>query len=417
VTIVGNSVSKLLETRVRSLFAPSRAGGSGPGSVGVEVELLPVRAGQGRPLPVARADITAALDADPSLLADGRVTFEPGGQLELSPPPAAGPALCLSNLEALLRRVHRCGEAAGITFLGTAVSPWHDVEEIGLQNDHPRYCAMQAHFDAIGPAGRRMMRQTAALQICVDLDGPDRWQMLNRVGPALSAAFAGSPVLAGRPTGCRSTRTAIWLDTDPSRTGFDGSHLGDDPASAYTALALDAQTILLPRESEPAPPAGVPLRALLAKGEGRPDADDIDHHLTTLFPPVRPHGYLETRYLDAMPWSRLEIAVCLLATLAADARATREALAAVGRGAMPCREAWCRSAMAATSDDALAETATTIFNIALRAIPRLPAGYLPDGIGARMAAYRDRFPATGRCPADEMLEGHRADPQEVGTWL
>ena len=33
----------------------------------------------------------------------------------------------------------------------------------------------------------------------------------------------------------------------------------------------------------------------------RPTYDDLDYHLSTLFPPVRPRGYLEVRYLDAQP--------------------------------------------------------------------------------------------------------------------
>ena len=33
----------------------------------------------------------------------------------------------------------------------------------------------------------------------------------------------------------------------------------------------------------------------------RPVLADLDYHLTTLFPPVRPRGYLEIRCLDAVP--------------------------------------------------------------------------------------------------------------------
>src|SRR5258708_4197087 len=66
-----------------------------PGSAGVEVELICVA---GRPpRPVSAARTRAAIDAaDPGLLVDGRVSFEPGGPVEPSPPPcpptAAPPA-------------------------------------------------------------------------------------------------------------------------------------------------------------------------------------------------------------------------------------------------------------------------------------------------------------------------------------
>jgi glutamate--cysteine ligase len=42
---------------------------------------------------------------------------------------------------------------------------------------------------------------------------------------------------------------------------------------------------------------------------------DLDYHLTTMFTPVRPHGYLEVRYLDAQPGRRWLHPVALLAAL------------------------------------------------------------------------------------------------------
>lgn len=36
-------------------------------------------------------------------------------------------------------------------------------------------------------------------------------------------------------------------------------------------------------------------------GAGLPTLDDLAYHVTTLFPPVRPRGFLEVSYLDAQP--------------------------------------------------------------------------------------------------------------------
>src|SRR5438874_13080078 len=102
---------------------------------------------------------------------------------------------------------------------------------------------MQAHFDAIGPSGRRMMRQTAALQVCVDTGRGriawERWRLANLAGPALSAAFANSPIIQGEMTGCKSARSRIWQNVDPSRTGFAGLHIGADSEAAYIEFALN----------------------------------------------------------------------------------------------------------------------------------------------------------------------------------
>jgi glutamate--cysteine ligase len=44
---------------------------------------------------------------------------------------------------------------------------------------------------------------------------------------------------------------------------------------------------------------------------GFPTAEDLAYHLTTLFPPVRPKGWLELRMIDALPdpWWRVPVAV------------------------------------------------------------------------------------------------------------
>ena len=45
-----------------------------------------------------------------------------------------------------------------------------------------------------------------------------------------------------------------------------------------------------------------------------PTEDDLAYHLTTLFPPVRPRGWFEVRYLDAQHPRWWPVPVVLLAT-------------------------------------------------------------------------------------------------------
>ncbi|MFI5696038.1 glutamate-cysteine ligase family protein [Kribbella sp. NPDC051586] len=188
------------------------------------------------------------------------ITFEPGGQLELSLPPSLDPVGDLGALTADLRR--HLGRA-GISLLTIPVDPRADVP---LQLTSARYVAMQRHFDTIGPAGRRMMRRTASTQVCLDWwpghAGFEQWRVLNLAGPFLAAAHA-------REGGWLNT----WLDVDPARTGFDDRVLrGDDPVASYTAFAAGAARFV----------------------------DGVEAHLSTLFPPVRPRrSYLEVRFLDA----------------------------------------------------------------------------------------------------------------------
>ena len=210
------------------------------------------------------------------------VTFEPGGQLELSLPVAASAADAAESLVEAVTDVRRTVAKYGIELLDHAVDTRPSVPR---RLHSPRYDAMERHFDSIGPAGRVMMRRTASTQVCVDWwpgdEGWEQYRALLLSGPWIAAAYA-------RSTGPGS-RLATWLDVDPSRTAFDGRLLEGDPVEAYARFAAGAT-----RFTEP--------------------------HETTLFPPVRPRdGYLEVRYLDAQPLDRVHRVLEVIATIAYDA--------------------------------------------------------------------------------------------------
>jgi glutamate--cysteine ligase len=415
VTLATTSQSVTLTERIRALLTPTDPGVAGPGRVGAEIELLPVRFTAEGPQPVPRLVTLAALQRDPTLSAEARVSFEPGGQLELSPSPGGSVSEALLLIDTLIARARKCADAAGFVLLDAAVSPWHDVRDVALQTDQPRYRVMQERFDSVGGAGRRMMRLTASLQVCVDLDPRLlRWRVLNVVGPALSAAFAASPLLAGRATGMQSTRSDIWQRLDPTRTGFDGGHLGCDECDAYAQFALGAAVMPLPRDGL-ATPRGT-LREWMERDEMRPDLADLDHHLTTLFPPVRPRGYVEVRYLDALPRRFRDVAICTVAALCVDERALWQAMDAVPTWDSTSRSAWSRAAHRGVRDESLRATACQVLAVAAAAAGRAPSGWLPPDAASRIADFAAAYTAQGRSPADDLLQRFTADPMDWTAW-
>lgn len=288
---------------VTALFPASRTPRST--RVGIEQELLAFDASTG-----AAVDIDRVRRAVAGTPLAGGVAFEPGGQVELNLPCAPGLAeLELSFGTAVSELRRRCADA-DVRLEASPVDP-RPLDQLPLQLRSERYLAMQAHFDRIGPAGRRMMRQTAGTQVCLDWwpgrAGLEQWRLLLLAGPFLAAALNHSP------------RLATWLDVDPARTGFDDRLLhGDDPVAAYARFAAGATAFV-------------------------PAAD----HLSTLFPPVRPRGrYLEVRFLDAQPDHRVVPVAALLADLLYDDDRRRRTLARLESEQSRLAEHWRTAALA-----------------------------------------------------------------------
>lgn len=413
-----------------------------PEQTGVELEWLVQDRSDPRALiPVDRLDAALAPVESPGALPRGsRITREPGGQVELSSAPAPALPACVEAMAADLAVLRTAADRAGLVLSGNGLDPFREPPRV---LDHPRYRAMEGYFDREGPWGRTMMRRTASLQVNLDCgdDSPGvsghryRWALAHRIGPVLVAAFANSPLSGGRPTGWLSTRQATWARMDPGRTRHPRHHA--DPGTAWAAYALDARLLCLRpsgsaddgagsdgsagsdghgawtgAEDWSAPP-GLTFRDWLrgaAPGLRRPTAADLDYHLSTLFPPVRPRGWLELRMIDAQDGDDWIVATVVAATLMDDPVAADTAWAATEPlctdlgdldGPLPSDEIWQRAARIGLADPDLAKAARACFAAAESALVRAAA---PAALRQALAAFTERFPERGRCPADDQLD-------------
>jgi glutamate--cysteine ligase len=327
----------------------------------------------------------------------GRVTYEPGGQLELSSAPGDGLNDCWRRVELDAQHLRAALARANLTVLPSAIDPYREPHR---QLVDPRYAAMEAYFDLRGGNGRVMMCCTTAVQVNLDAgadptDVARRWKLLNRLGPTMVAAFANSPVQAGRVTGWKSSRQLVWQLLDPSRTSVP---LGDDPIASWTDYALDAAVMLRRTTSPPwTVNPGLTFREWIERGDDRPSEDDLEYHLSTLFPPVRPRGWLEVRYVDAQPDGLWPVPLAVLTALVEDPQAAAEALDAVdGLGGR-----WIQAARHGLAIPELARAASDCFTAALAALPRLGADpTLVDLVGN----FAERYVLRARCPADDVLD-------------
>src|SRR6185295_13087682 len=152
-----------------------------------------------------------------------------------------------------------------------------------------------------------------------------------------------------------------------------------DPAAGWVRYALAAPLICVRRGDDCwDPPPGATLADWLAGAlPDPPTAADVDYHLSTLFPPVRPHGYLEVRYLDSQPGDDWIAPVALLAALFADRRVTEAALEL----ALPVAGSWHAAYRSGLADPALRRAATALAGLAA---DRLEGG-LPAEVRAHVA--------------------------------
>ena len=404
--------AELLADVTRALGA-SRGGDEGL-RIGLEAELIPVSAATGRRVGAEPAGpeglgtrVLLERAAERSggsmkvgpygvpharLPGIGILSFEPGGQLELSTEPFYALDPLVAAVERALRPLVRDAEETGIALVSRGMDTGRDVRDVPFVVASERHRRQRAHYDRVGPWGGRMMVLSAALHLNVDLGGRAvrRWWAANRLAPLLTALFASSPGEA--PEGghaVRSLRAEQWRMLDPSRTGLFGQT--DDAGRDYLNFALGAADFLGTEE-------GTGARPFRAAWEEGADLRRWRAHLTTLFPEVRPRGYLELRSVDAVrpAWYAvpLALAVGLLyepVTLAQAAEALPHAdadlLARAGREGVRAEDVRC--------------AALGALDLGLAGARALGPGVVGGAILERVEEFRRRFTAQGRDPGDE----------------
>lgn len=385
-----------------------------PPRIGAEVEAIPVGADDGRPVPIRdpgelsslpllrRFGARAGWREEPSpygvprfVTADGGiVSYEPGGQVELSAAPMPSVDALVASLRGTMLPLERFLGDHGVRLLHLGLEPNGRVADLPLQLPGERYVRMTRFMEEIGTGGTRMMRQTASVQVALDwgADPLPRWRLLNAAAPLVTAIFASSPLREGRPTGERSARAGIWRALDGGRSGLlpcDG-----DPVEEYLAWAMRAPAI-----AARTPDGGYPSFAeWIGAGAG---LDAWRTHLTTLFPEARPRGFVEVRSPDAVAPEWYAAPLVLLSGLLYDSTALAEAADVAGD---PDPARLVRAGRDGLSDPEIGAAARDLWDVALRGAEALGPGWASRGMLEEARAFRDRYTRRGRCPADDVLD-------------
>ncbi|WP_237047594.1 glutamate-cysteine ligase family protein [Lentzea guizhouensis] len=358
-----------------------------PKLFGVELEFT-VHHAEDPAAPLDHRRLAAALGvhAPPTLVPDSPqrplpsgtpLTVEPGGQVEISTPPCTSLPTLFTTVESDLTELTALLADQGLV-LGDQGADAHRTPSRMLRV--PRYAAMEHEFGRLGQDGISMMCSTAGLQVCLDFgeeqDLESRWAAVHQLGPVMVALFANSPGLGGQRQNWASARMRTLYGTDPVRTR--PSAVCADPAQAYARRVVDTPVIVV---RGPGPNWIPPRRLTFADWIGgaldrSPTSDDLDYHMSLMFPPVRPRGYIEIRYLDTPPPGGWIAPSALLVALFSDKSVVDGVLAATERAS----GRWLAAARYGMADERIARAAKDVVALGIDALHR--TGLSDDQISA-----------------------------------
>lgn len=417
-----------------------------PGAVGIELEMLPtteenIETPLSVPLHGERsisASILAFAEHEPwekkfesgkqgeqilsrLLLENGtNISFEPGGQVEISTQPypcLSDAVLGIENLQDTLEDVFK---KQGWRLSQIGINPWHTVEQIGLQMNKQRYLAMDEYFTRISEYGRRMMRQTCTVQVCLDF-GPSEETMAKRffaaqlLSPFAAATFAYSNYVDGAFVEENCFRQKVWQNLDHSRTGvhfnfgknrkFAKMHFDKEACiDSYLQFALHGKLPYVGNQYM-VPEKDLTFMEWMKDGyQGLyPNEKDFETHLSLLFPEVRPRGFLEIRSIDCQDRYWQIIPAAYYTGLLYDEYYLDRVLDLL----IPYKDRLSESfekGCFGLKDEKIRSVSQSIMELSLDGFSKLPSCFRGAKSGKKFYQFAEHFTFQGRTPADDLRD-------------
>ena len=195
------------------------------------------------------------------ILNSGRITLEPGCQVEMSLRPFEN----ISDIERELKSYNsvtaKIAKKLGITFLSLGAQPVSTFKNIKII-PKSRYTYMTKFLKDTGSLPYVMMRETAGIQTSIDYESEEdaikKLSLALKLSPILSCFYVNSPIRNGKLSGYKSNRLNAWLNTDNKRCGLVSKKLFDNPKdfsfNDYIKILLDVPAIFNKNIVLPTPP-------------------------------------------------------------------------------------------------------------------------------------------------------------------
>jgi glutamate--cysteine ligase len=235
------------------------------------------------------------------------ISLEPGGQLELATKPHDQLKALRQEVCSYVDKLRAAGNDEDVGFWAMGYQPFEDRDSMP-KLPRERYALMRSYFAKLGGRGLDMMHCTGSVQCAVDISDEknmsSKIRTAARVSPFLAALVASSPFSKGKANGYKSMRYQIWLETDAERCGIWPEMLDQEGLTfrRYLQRAMNVPPLFFIRNGAYAAAERRPFADWVERGfeGGEVTVRDLVDHLTTMFPEIRPKGYIELRSTDCV---------------------------------------------------------------------------------------------------------------------
>jgi len=355
------------------------------------------------------------------------VSFEPGGQVEISSKPYASQVELVRRVKHLRTQITTALGFHGVHMVGIGYNPMASSDQVGLQMPKKRYRAMDAYFESIGPYGRQMMRQTCTVQVCLDFGShPEtmakRFWLGQMLAPMAAALFANSPLVNRKPAGIVGYRSKIWRNIDPCRTGllFPSQDLSSSLTveacvETYVRFLLGSKVIFI-QALDYEVPQNLTFGTWLAEGYKGifPDESDLEMALSLLFSEVRPRGFFEFRSVDNQHPVWQFVPTVFWSTLMYSEDALNQAWNLLTPVQSRLPDLLARSEHGLKDPD-LRALSQQLMAIVEQNLEKLPLEFRDKTIEQDFHRFYDRYTLKGLTPGDELIDVLKQSNGDLGS--
>tara|TARA_B100001013_G_scaffold150032_1_gene89105 strand:- start:910 stop:2199 length:1290 start_codon:yes stop_codon:yes gene_type:complete len=237
-------------------------------------------------------------------------SMEPGGQIEWASTPYTSLHDIHNEYNRHLESFRGLLVDNNLFTIDCTVDPLYSPSSIELI-DNTKYQLMDKLFEKTGTHGHWMMRNTASVQVNIDIlsrtDGEQMAFLSDCISPFASLLFANSPFINSDPVQENNFRHTIWANTDNTRCGYLFEHdifSTENLIEKFSDIVLNAPSIFSVDKKNDIKHFIGPINKWLSLLNDNNELDDqiINTAIHQIFTHVRfKQGMLELRCTDRPP--------------------------------------------------------------------------------------------------------------------